>query len=422
MLSPFIVSKTMAGWVGMLYSGFLCLFFVCLLAAIGPRSSKHSRWMPYLLLATAFLILFSGTVTAVFAVNLTICTFVWQGWSSRQWRETLRRFYKALLPTILASFPYLAMVAYYIIKFGFQLKSGRRTGYLPEPIMYLLPFTGTSIYNRWVLELGFFPARGMGANDTACYLGLLVLPLCLAGLIAWRRKPIVRLCTMLFLLFLVLSIGPKLLFNREIVRIGNLQVRLPFALWQEIPILGAVRQSGRYLVISYMMMSVGLACLVAELRSRLGAVRGVALAALLALVVCTDFAFRPLVAKLPPVPEFSSAHGLLLDPRLRSGLSMYYQTYHEQPLVGGYLSRKPAYALRLYQAIPSTSCLVLENVSACRDRETLLASLVSLGVTYVLLDPGDWRGSILEQYGLRQHYADSFTVVWAVPDSGDRKP
>jgi len=45
----------------------------------------------------------------------------------------------------------------------------------------------------------------------------------------------------------------------------------------------------------------------------------------------------------------------------------------------------------------------------------LLSSLRTLGVTDILMGPGDWRGEMLRQYGFREHYADSETVVWAVP-------
>jgi len=415
MLSPFLVSKAVAGWVNMLYSGVLPLYLACLLhgtagAPARPRLSKA------LLAVSALLVLFTGDVTVVFAANLTVCAFIWQSWTSRSPRETAARFVRALGPTALVAAPYLAMVGYYIFSYGFAIDVERRLNYIPDVLSYALPFTETSPYSRYLTGLKL-PARvraDLVRTDTACYLGLLVLPLALVGLMNARKNPTVRLFTWLFFLFLALSLGPKLLLFREVVHLGPFDVRLPFLLWQEIPVLGAVAQAGRYLVISYVAMSVGLACLVSTLWGRLGRRWGTAAAATVALIVCADFAFVPGVGPLPPVPSLSG-RGVVLDPRLRSGPTMYYQTHHERPLMGGYLSRRPETALRRYREIPGFTCLFFGDRSGECGRAVLLSSLRTLGVTDILMGPGDWRGEMLRQYGFREHYADSETVVWAVP-------
>ncbi|MBK9241122.1 MAG: hypothetical protein IPL75_12840 [Acidobacteria bacterium] len=107
--------------------------------------------------------------------------------------------------------------------------------------------------------------------------------------------------------------------------------------------------------------------------------------------------------------------GVVLDPRLRSSQTMYYQTSHERPLAGGYLSRRPEFALRKYRELPGFNCLYFGVRSADCDKDAMLSSLRSLDVTNVLLDPRDWRGEMLARYGFRQHYADVWTVVWEVP-------
>src|SRR5262249_39712009 len=317
-----------------------------------PRLSKA------LLALSVLLVLFTGDVTAVFAANLTVCTFVWQSWTSRSPRQTAARFARALGPAALVAAPYLGMLAYYVLSYGFAINVGRRLDYIPDLLSYALPFTETSPYSRYLTGLNL-PEKvrvDLARADTACYLGLLVLPLALIGLVRARQNPTVRLLTWLFFLFLMLSLGPKLLLFRKVVHLGSIEVQLPFRLWQEIPVLGAVAQAGRYLVISYIAMSVGLACLVSMLWERLGGRRGAAAAAMVALIVCADFAFVPGVGPLPAVPSLSG-RGVVMDPRLRSGPTMYYQTHHERPLMGGYLSRRPELALRRYQGIPGFTCL-----------------------------------------------------------------
>jgi hypothetical protein len=420
MLSPFIVSKAFSGWINMLYAGLLPLFFVTLLKATTPHPGRSS---PYLLATTTLLVLLND-VLAVFAANVTVCTLAWRIFASERRYETVGRLCKVLLPSIVVSSPYVVMAAYYIASYGYSLNVGRRLDYIPEIWSYILPFTHTSVYSDRVSDLGFGERIkfDLARVDTAAYLGALVLPLCLAGMIAWLRRPSVRFCAFIFFWFLILSMGPKLLLYREVIMIQGLPIRLPFALWQEIPILGAVAQSGRYLVIPYMMMSVGLACLVATMRNRLGGVRGTAFAIVVALIVCTDYAFKPWTAALPPIPKLSTSAGLVLDPRLRHGTPMYYQTHHQRPLVGGYLSRRPEYALHRYRQIPGFLCLFFGDASAPCERETLLKSLASFGIRDIMLDPADWRNSMLKENGFRRHYADSFTVVWAVPPEATSLP
>ena len=420
MLSPFLVSKAAAGWVNMLYSGVLPLYLACLLHCTAGELARP-RLSRALLVGSALLVLFTGDVTVVFAANVTVCVFAWQSWTSRSPRETAIRFVHALGPTALVAAPYLAMVAYYILSYGFAIDVGRRLNYIPDVLSYALPFTETSLYSRFLTHLNL-PARvqtDLVRTDTACYLGLLVLPLALFGLVSGRKNPTVRLFTWLFFLFLVLSLGPKLLFFREGVRVGPIEVYLPFLLWGQIPILGAVAQAGRYLVISYMAMSVGLACLVSALWGRLGDRWGTVSAASVALIICADFAFVPGVGPLPPVPSLSG-RGIVVDPRLRSGPTMYYQTHHERPLMGGYLSRRPDAALERYRQIPGFTCLFFGDRSGDCDRAVLLSSLRTLGVTDILLDPGDWRGDMLRRYGFCEYYADAETVVWAVPENESR--
>src|SRR5262245_1093003 len=241
MLSPFLVSKAAVGWVNMLYCGVLPLYLACLLHSTAgtPARPRLSR---ALLAGSALLVLFTGDVTVVFAANLTVCVFVWQSWTSRSPREPAIRFVRALGPTTLVAGPYLAMVAYYIFKYGLQISVGRQLKFIPDVLSYALPFTETSRYGRYLTQLNLPAAvrTDLVRTDTACYLGLLVLPLALFGLVSARRNPTARLFMWLFFLFVVLSLGPQLLLFREAVHVGQVEVRLPFLLWQKIPLLGAV--------------------------------------------------------------------------------------------------------------------------------------------------------------------------------------
>ncbi len=416
MLSPFIVSKAAAGWTNMLYSGVLPLYLACLLHATSDTPARP-RLSKVLLALSVVLLLFTGDVTVVFAANVTVCVFAWRWWTSGHLAATVAGFGRALAFSALVAVPYFAMVAYYVFSYGFEIDVGRRLDFIPDLWSYLLPFSPTSIYSESLKGLHLSPTvwTDLGRVGTACYLGIVVLPLALAGFWSGRKDPTVRFVVVLFFLFLALSMGPRLLILREEVRVGPFPFALPFMLWAKIPLLGSVAQSGRYLVISYMAMSVGVAVLTAAVAGREGRTRALLAGALLLLLVCADFAFQMGVRPLPPMPSLAGTGGVVLDPRLRSSQTMYYQTSHERPLAGGYLSRRPEFALRKYRELPGFNCLYFGVRSADCDKDAMLSSLRSLDVTNVLLDPRDWRGEMLARYGFRQHYADVWTVVWEVP-------
>ena len=151
-------------------------------------------------------------------------------------------------------------------------------------------------------------------------------------------------------------------------------------------------------------MAAGMACLVATVRARQGRWQGTAITVFIAGLVCLDYAFLPGTSDLPPFPVLSTRPGRVLDPRLRSGATMYYQTEHERQLVGGYISRRSERALRSYRQMPGMNCLFFGDSSEPCDREVLLETLSSLEVRDVLLDPGDPRGLRLEEYGFERRY------------------
>ena len=413
MLCPYLVSKTL-GHLDLLYGGFLPLYLLCLLQATQPEPPRPLLRWRLALLGVSALILFSCIVVAVFAVNLTVFVFCWRARSSEGWKRTGSRFLAAMSPTLLLGGAYAGLVLYYSVAYHYPPKATTALALCPEPAAYVLPFTVTSAWSG--LVRGWGPPE-LGNVEMACYLGLGVMPLCVAGLVAWRRRPTVRFLAVVLASFLVLSLGPKLQLNREVVHLGPVTAYLPFGLWRYLPVLGAVGQTGRYMLICYVMMGLGVACLVAALGRRYGRLGGRVGAALCALVICSDYAFRPWVSDLPPMAELSRHDGRVLDPRLYNAATMYYQTSHGRPLVGGYISRVPQTLLARYRESPGIGWLFAKHPGAPGDRRGLLEALRELQVTDIMLAPGDWRAAALEEYGFRRYYEDGLTVTWAVPDS-----
>lgn len=408
MLCPAIVSRYHAGWLNLLYAGFVPLYLVAWLEASEPGASRRWRWTAAALALTLFA---SGIPNTVFAANLAVCAGVWRLGRCDDRRAALARLWRASLPTLLAIAPPLALIGYYAVAYDYPPEPLRGIDVLPEPRCYLLPFHVSSAWRDLVAGWGF---PGAGRTDLACYLGLLVLPLALTGFVRGRGDARVRLCALLFALFLVLSLGTRLLHDRERVRVAGRGIPLPFAVWQHVPVLGAVGQTGRYLLISYAMLGVGVAASIAATRARRGARAARALAAASAAAIGLDFAFRAETLELPAAPPLERPGGSVMDVR-RSGLPLYDQTRHQRPLVGGYLNRIPPGPLAAYEATPGFRCLLLAYRDAECRRAEVLAGLGSLDVRYVFLDPDDPRNRLLADYGFASEYEDGHSRVWEVP-------
>jgi len=412
MLSPYLASKSL-GHLDLLYGGLLPLYLLCVLRATEPGASAPSLRMRMALLGTSALLLFSCIVVTICAANVTALLFVRHGLASGRWKQTWQRFLAAFKPTLVMGGVYAAMVLYYSVAYRYPPKSVGPLALCPEPASYLLPFTVTSMWSGLVSRWGH---PDLGNIELACYLGWGVLPLSVAGLVAWRRRAAVRFCAVVLVLFAVLSMGPKLQLDREVVRLGPVTAYLPFGLWRYVPVLGSIGQTGRYMLIVYCMMGVGTACLVAALARRYGRSGGLIAAALCTAVICTDFAFRPWMSDVPSMVQLSGTAGPVLDPRLHSAATMYYQTLHGRPLVGGYVSRVPKAILARYREREGLGWLFSRDPALPCGREALLRALAEWGVRDVLLDPGDWRAATLEDYGFERFGEDARTVTWAVPD------
>jgi hypothetical protein len=202
--------------------------------------------------------------------------------------------------------------------------------------------------------------------------------------------------------FLVLSFGPYMFVN-------GTRILLPFAIWSRLPFLGSIAQSGRYIVFVYLAMAIGVAAwLSVRQKGNL-----LALAAILAIAV--DFAFLPTTDPLPPVPPLTATGGAVMDVRIYNGETMYYQTKHGRPLVGGYLPRTPRSARLYYDSSPCVDWLMSGTpISPC-DTESMGRALAKLNVTDVFTRPDDRRQAELIRLGFRQSYQDSRSAVWLPP-------
>jgi hypothetical protein len=188
----------------------------------------------------------------------------------------------------------------------------------------------------------------------------------------------------------------------------NTFIPTPWALLRYAPIIGAARMPGRFAVLAS--MGVAMLCAMAVHRIRQTSVRpdavGIGLVVLLAIELLP--LSRPLSsAAIPDINRVIAADRrdvrvLNLPFGLRDGVSsrgdqtssyQFFQTLHEKPLVGGYLSRLPPNAIEHYRQIPLISELLDLSeglpVDPHRARAALAqtpASRAALNIGWVVID------------------------------------
>ena len=181
----------------------------------------------------------------------------------------------------------------------------------------------------------------------------------LAMMVARFRPPLAWVAFTVF--FGLLALGP-------FVRVAGhtTYVPTPWALLRYLPVVGAARMPTRLSVLVMLGVAMLLAMAVRELRVR--AARPWVAGTVVALLLCFELLPAPRRVYSAYVPEFYKI--IAADPRpvrvltlplgLRDGLSsrgeysaaaQFYQTVHEKPLVGGYMSRLPQRHVRGYRGM-----------------------------------------------------------------------
>jgi len=417
MLCPFMASKSL-GHLNLLCAGLLPLFTLCLLKAIEPyphpdpppnvEGAKIDKRVRKWWLAAIFtLILFCNEHTAIFAGNVALWIFLYLAISKKQWRLWFGRFFTALWPTLVICTAWGGFVGYFMIRYGLDAEQYRAVHLWPEPVSYVLPLHSNSIWHTW-----FGQWESLSTLELAVYLGWLVFPIAVIGCWVGRGNRCVRMMLVIFVIALALSAGDKLRWHGKMAHLGNMPMRLPMNVYRHIPVLGAIGESGRYLVIGYMAMAVGVAAAIATLNKR----RQFWTSMLVMGLVCLDYGFRPMLVPLPTclIPP---GDGLVLDPRLGNARALYDQTLHGRRLMGGYVARIPKKIRSQYEQMPDLGWFFQfpQRRGEAPTPEQVTAALAREHIEYVCVSPGSPDENLLVTCGLERIFSDGKEVVLRVP-------
>jgi hypothetical protein len=247
-------------------------------------------------------------------------------------------------------------------------------------------------------RLGIDPVEQVG------WIGPGVLVLCAIGALRQRQRTETKAVLLFSLFFLVWSLGPFLMaFAR------NTALILPATVVRFLPLISNARIPGRAFVVVYMGAAILSAWGFAWLARSASPRHRTAALALAALVVADYLpAAPPTYAPGHPAPYDAIEHGgapgavLELPLGLRDGLGetghldtrvLYYQSFHERPILGGFVARLAPSVIDRYRELPVVGALLrlsggasLADVTPEEDRTRAGPALARLGVRYVVVN------------------------------------
>jgi hypothetical protein len=216
---------------------------------------------------------------------------------------------------------------------------------------FFVPSIFHPVWGEWASSIFYgrlvepFIAGGMAT------LGLVPLLLALCGLLGDRRRG--ALFGLIFLVFFVLALGPYLRVYGWQSYASATPIPLPYLLFRALPFMDIHRIPSRFVSVVMLALAVlaGLGVAWLAQRPRVASMprwRQYALLAALVLLVLFEywprpFAMLPVGAEtLPPfyrqISQDEERYAILEIPDL-DALSMFYQTHHHKPIMGGQISR-----------------------------------------------------------------------------------
>ena len=336
------------GPANLLASEWLPAYLLCLVAAGETIGRRRLRWLGAGAVALLLIalcdwqyLLFAGALTALYAPLAALTR-------------------RALAPLAVAAVIGLGGIALtlpLLIPTARELQTGAAT----RPIVLgpdqfsadLLSFVTPSPLQAW---WGTSAERLGGkavapAVERAIFLGF--LPLILAGLGLWSRRRQGWLWGLGALAFAILALGPTLQIAGQLYP----AIPLPYRILQQVPGVNVSRVPARFALLVTLCLAILAGLGMAGLRERLpvlqrGWLPKVAMPLLALMLLAEHFAAPYPLSAVTPAPFYqqlaaANETGAVLELpfSLTRATSLFGQTVHGQPIVGGYLSRPLAYPI-----------------------------------------------------------------------------
>jgi hypothetical protein len=278
-------------------------------------------------------------------------------------------------------------------------------------INYFLPNPFNTIYGRLVKPL--FISSQFSLTESVVSIPYTILFFCTIGIIALWNEWKVRLFFISFLIFLILSLGPKMrIFN-------HLTFESPFYifLYRAFPFFNVIREPGRFsvmvLLTSVVLFSYGLKHVLLLKR------RKNFIVVLVFIFLFLETISVPITLTNTSVPHIlyslqeDRGNFTILDiPELINPRALYFQTIHNKPILGGYVSRIPP---------ESKEIITLLRIYTKNRNITLIKNILeSTSTKYIIFHSygyGHMSTELMELPSLipsKEIYRDNTTIVYKV--------
>lgn len=327
--------------------------YICLLA-VGTTNRGRSRAFALVGAAGALLMLaLCDWQYVLFAGIFTLCYAVYQ---------TIAR--RTIAPLVVAGgvgLLWLTAVAPLLLATWREIPSIANVGApLAGPALFsadLLSFVvPPPLQSWWGVAAERIGGRAIApAVERSVYVGLIPFALACYGL--WRRPRAGLFWVLSGGLFAVFAMGPTLrLAGQEVIGPNGHPIELPYRWLMTVPVVNVSRVPSRFAVLVTLSLAVlsgyGVAALARHGARLFPRTLRLLLAALIALILAEQWSVPYPVHALDPPAAYQQL-AMLNDGRavlelplnLTRSRSLYYQTVHEHPIVGGYLSRPLPYPL-----------------------------------------------------------------------------
>lgn len=367
------------GHLGLIDMGWMPLFLLFFLRTLRERG----WWQP--VVAAFFLIgqLYTDYTVSIFTLMLTT------GWVLLQGREKWKEYWQSNAASRVVLMGVLVFAA-----FGPYFMAGRADPNVQDFLksrswnaahQYGAPLLGfitpSPLHPLWgELTWKIYKQFWTPISDGTVYLGWTVMPLAALALWHRRKEPVVRIAAVLFVVFALISMGPTLRVLRgpvlNVIGIddANITPGMPFTLLHFPAPLRQLRLPARFIIVVLLMLALmathGFAWLQGYLAERKPHLNRQLVLGVWAALVVVDFLALPFESDTIQVPTVyrklatvlpKEAAVLDLPWGCRDGLkglgesllkSMYYQSVHERPIVGGYITRLPQKLIDQYRPYP----------------------------------------------------------------------
>lgn len=331
---------------------------------------------------------------------------------------------------VLGVSPLLVSLLADTLRYGYYIApgQGRVQVFSAEPISFFVPSFTHPLLGAWANAL-------TNANTSYAFIGCAALILAALGFVFYRASRDARFWLIVAIFFALILFGPTLIIAGQ-----NTNIPMPFALVRAIPFVNA----NRYPVRFNAMLMLALVPLIALGAARLMQTRRAILVALMVLLAFEQLAFPIPLTDLRAPPIFETIRDepgdfTVMDLPLgwRDSVAIlgkidyaaqFLQTVHEKHLIGGLVSRHPAWKFQYFLELPVMNSLIaLENGQEiddnrrARDRDVAPSILKFFDVRYVEVNRALTDKAVLQYvtdiFPLNLVYQDEMRIVYRVGES-----